>query len=387
MLQRKRKRIIITGGNGFVGRNLSSFLIKEGHDVFSVERNPPDTKTKGGVRILKGDILDKEFLYESFSLMNPDIVFHFAAQSSVSLSFRNPTQSMETNIIGTSCVVETMRNTIPDCRLVFSSSAEVYGNLQNTSFDFSTPDGNLHYLMENEPIFPSTSPYSISKISGEYLMQCYGKTFGMDIITVRSFNIEGPGRGDNFATSIICQQAANLIKSGKKEYYIGNIAVFRDFTHVKDAVQAYYLLASKGESGETYNLGSMKITSLASFLLYATEAAGIHIEEIVFGNGKRINQPLNTQQFRNISEITSLDICLLSNPTLVYPEHGPIILRTVRHGDIIIHIEPDRFRPAENMIMVADNHKIFDLGFQSTFSVRDIASEHVSQYVIQEDQS
>ena len=218
-------------------------------------------------------------------------------------------------------------------------------------------------------------------------MQCYGKTFGMDIITVRSFNIEGPGRGDNFATSIICQQAANLIKSGKKEYHIGNIAVFRDFTHIKDAVQAYCLLAVKGESGETYNLGSMKIVSLASFLLYATEAAGIHIEEIVFGNGKRINQPLNTQRYRNISEITSLDICLLSNPTLVYPEYGPIILRTVTHGDIIIHIEPDRFRPAENMIMVADNHKISDLGFQSTFSVRDIASEHVSQYVIQEDQS
>lgn len=373
------RRILITGGNGFIGKNLSHFLEDNGDEVFIVIRNHPNTDLSGEIHCLVGDILDQRFLQEAFLYACPDIVFHFASQSRVGISFSEPISSLETNILGTVQVLEAVRTTAPKCRLVFSSSSEVYGALKKP--DNLNDNRLFSYLIEDERVYPSTSPYSISKICGEYLMDCYAQSYGLDMVIVRSFNIEGAGRGDSFATSTICRQAASLKNDLDKGYHIGNLAVFRDFTHVQDAIRAYMTIAEKGTSGDVYNLGSHKITSLASFLLYATEAAGFQVHEVIFGNGICIVNPLIVQNHMNISDITSLDVHLLQDPKLVSPEHGDIVLRT-NHGDIIIHIDPERFRPAENMIMVSDNQKVSNLGYHPTISVRDIAFEHVSHYTI-----
>lgn len=376
-------RILITGGNGFIGRNLSSFLADNGDEVFILIRNHPPPNFSHKIQFFVGDILNQRYLQEALLHARPNFLFHFAAQSRVGLSFSDPVSSLETNILGTVQVLEAIQTTTPGCRVVFSSSSEVYGSLVQNGNDPFLKTGSLHYLVEEERVYPSTSPYSISKICGEYLMDCYARSYDLDMVIIRSFNIEGAGRGDTFATSTICRQAADLKKDSSKGYHIGNLAVFRDFTHVIDAVRGYKMIADKGRSGEVYNLGSHHITSLASFLLYATEAAGFLVDEMEFGNGVRIVHPLKIQCLLNIPEITALDIRLLQDPSLVSPEHGDILLRTIR-GDILIHIDPERFRPAENMIMVSNNHKLSSLGYQTTVSPCEIASEQVSYYLNQE---
>ncbi|MGV8108462.1 GDP-mannose 4,6-dehydratase [Methanospirillum sp.] len=375
-----KKRIIITGGGGFVGRNLSILLSNEGYEVFSIMRGYPSHINADGSYIIIGDILNLQFLQDTISQINPQIIFHFAAQSLVGLSFTNPIPTLETNIIGTAHVLEVVKMAAPRCRIVFSSSSEVYGSQKELIFSHGN-DGLYHYyLKEEQTVFPSTSPYSISKVCGEYLIDCYSRSYFIDSVIVRSFNIEGSGRGDSFATSTICRQAAELKKNMEKGFHIGNLAVFRDFTHVQDAVRAYYLIATQGTTGSVYNLGSRKITSLASFLLYATEAAGFQVTEIEFGDKRIITHPLNIETLQDSSKITRLDAFLLQEPSMVSPEYGDIILRTV-NGEIIIHIDPERFRPAENMIMISNNQKLSDLGYSPSFSVYDIATEQVLYYV------
>jgi len=379
------KRVLITGYGGFIGQHLSGYLHKAGHTVYGVVRKKQQTLSDEDVTILEGNILIETDMHDIVQTTSPDIIYHFAAQSRVGQSFTHPGSSLETNILGTAYLLEAIRKNRPDCRVIFASSAEVYGNIIQQSMggisEWKTDDLSLS---EDLNPSPTTSPYSISKICGEYLLTCYHKSYGLDSVIVRSFNIEGPGRGDTFVTSTICKQAAELSINLKKGYTIGNLAIFRDFTHVSDAVRAYSLIGQQGVSGRVYNLGSKQMTSLASFLLYATESSGFPVDEIVFGDGTFVSEPLHmvTSGQYDVTAITALDACLLSHPDLVSPEKGVIILRT-RAGEIPVRIDPTRFRPAENPVMVADTRRIAELGYYPTFSVDQIAAEQVQYYLKQ----
>ncbi len=363
------RRVLITGYGGFVGPNLAKEFQKAGYDVFGLVRKK--STTDSDIIIIEGDINDETGLAVIIKEISPEIIIHLAALSRVGFSFEYPARVIETNVVGTVNLLECVRNICPECRIVFASSGEVYG--QKCGF-------NPKYISETELISPITSPYSISKVCGEHLMECYHRSYGIDVVIIRSFNIEGPGRGDNFATSTICRQAVD-IKCGKKNsYIIGNLAVFRDFTHIFDATRIYALIAEKGESGEIYNLGHMQLTSLASFLVYVTESAGNKVDSVIFGDGTVVSSPLSMVENCFVMPVTTLDACLLKKPDLVSYNTGNVILKTSK-GDIEVVIDLSRFRPAENPVMVADNTKLMALGFKFRYSVKDIADDQVKHYI------
>lgn len=381
MLGEMGKSVLITGANGFLGRNLSSHLVHEGYRVSGIVRKNADIDPHTPVRYFVGDLLCKEFLNNVILNVQPEIIFHFAALSRVGMSFALPGPVLETNIMSTIHLLEAARFHAPGCRIIFASSAEVYGHSISSYSEKAQDNLEIPFFLESQPTHPSTSPYSISKMCGEHLMECYHRSYGLDVIVVRSFNIEGVGRGDDFATATICRQAAILRQDPGIGYTIGNLAVFRDFTHISDALRAYTLVATNGVSGEVYNLGSMNLTSLASFLLYATESAGFIVHEIHFPCGVTISEPL-LDIFYGKSIIKLLDFHLLEKMDLVKPHPMNITLITDK-GIIPIRIDPARFRPFENAVLIADNTKMHRFGYAPAFSVQQIACEQVSHYLKQ----
>ena len=373
------KNVLITGVNGFLGRNLSSHLVQDGFSVFGIVRENSQIHPGNGVTYEVGDLLNSDSLGEIIRKTRPDIIFHFAALSRVGHSFANPAPFLEVNIIGTVNLLEAVRIHAPGCRIIFASSSEVYGH--TVPLSPGGEDRRIPVLIESQEIFPVNSPYSISKICGEYLMECYAHSYDLDTVIVRSFNIEGVGRGDDFATAWICRQAASLRENPQAGFFIGNMAVFRDFTHIADAVRAYATVASKGSSGSRYNLGSMEVTSLASFLLYATESAGFRVQEVRFPSGESVPDPLREVSYEGTGHrvITALDSLLIRRMELVNPESGNIMVITDT-ADIPITVEKERFRPTENPVMIADTTRMTGLGYTPRFSAKQIADELVQFY-------
>lgn len=374
------KKVLVTGVGGFVGRNLSTFLSKEGSEVFGLARGTSKHPDESYIKVIRGDILDCDTLHTVIETIKPDVIFHLAALSRVGQSYHFPEKTLKTNIFGTLSLLEAMRTHTPRCRIVFASSAEVYGSPEVRDAS-GIMNGHFHPFNEENIINPTTSPYSISKICGEYLMHCYAHAFGVDSVIVRSFNIEGPERGDDFATGIICKQVASLEDDFSPGITIGNLAIFRDFTHITDAVRAYDIVSRKGSSGKIYNIGSMKLSSLASFLLYALQARGITTRSIHFENDVCIPDPLVEVVPWNgsLGAMTVLDATLLRHPEYIHPD-SDISLETNK-GRIKVRIDKSRFRPAENPVMIADTRLITELGYTPEYSLEQLVHDQVQYYL------
>jgi len=119
-------------------------------------------------------------------------------------------------------------------------------------------------------------------------MRNYYHSYGIKTVVSRAFNHEGAGRGLMFVTSVITNQIMKLKFGEIAKISIGNINAFRDWSHVKDIVNGYILLAEKGGSGEVYNQGSMRTNSVLSYILLGLEEAGLNIEKIETINGEKV---------------------------------------------------------------------------------------------------
>lgn len=250
-------KALIIGVDGFVGRYLSEYLLKKGYEVFGTYLHDFDSDSISNQVILqKLDITDLEKTRERLSNMDPDYIFHLAAQSSAALSWKIPQKTMNVNINGTLNVLESVRGLGINTRILLIGSSEEYGFIEPNEVPVS----------ENQPLRPG-NPYAISKISQSMLGQLYSKAYKMEIIVVRAFNHIGPGQSDMFVVSEFAKRIA-MIENGTSEpiLKVGNIDAERDFTDVRDIVRAYELLAVLGTSGEIYNVGSGKSYKISDIL-------------------------------------------------------------------------------------------------------------------------
>ncbi len=237
-------KALIIGAAGFVGGYLIKELASAGWEVHV--SCLPSEKTEGECTVHTLDILDGDGVKAIFDEIQPDIVYHLAAQSSVALSWKKPQLTAEVNVIGTINVLEAARDAVKkDMRIVLIGSGEEYGYIRQDACPLS----------EDEVLRPGNI-YAATKACQGMLGEIYARAYKMDIVMVRAFNHSGPAQAEIFVISDFCKQAAEIEKGMREPVIsVGNLEAMRDFTDVRDVVRAYRLLGKKGRSGQVYNVG------------------------------------------------------------------------------------------------------------------------------------
>lgn len=252
MADLNKKRILVTGGAGFIGFHLCRRLSELTTDLTIYDNlssgKIDNVKEVPKAKFVKGDILD---LQKLCSMEKSDLIYHLAAQVVVPYSMENPVEDFETNARGTLNVLEKARKN--DAKLVFASSAAVYGN----------PD--IFPTAENYGFNPF-SCYGLSKVVGEEYCNMYASQYGLDITILRFANVYGPR-----CHGVINDFFDKIGKNPNKLEIIGTGLQSRDFVHVSDVVDALVLCGQKESTvGQTYNLGygeTTKIMDLAKMIL------------------------------------------------------------------------------------------------------------------------
>ena len=277
-------RAMITGITGMVGSHLADYLLAHtGWEIYGMcrWRSPQDNvrhllrraEKKDRLHFIYGDLKDSFSLQKALTEAKPDYVFHLAAQSYPRTSFDAPLDTLDTNILGTARLLEAIRACGLNPIIHVCSSSEVYGRVSADKLPINE-DCLIH----------GASPYAISKIGTDHLGRFYAEAYGMKIMTTRMFTHTGPRRGDVFVESSFAKQIA-LIETGLIEPVIkvGNLKSMRTWADVRDAVRAYYLLATVNPCpGEVYNIGgaySCTVGEMLQFLLSIAALPG-HVDII-----------------------------------------------------------------------------------------------------------
>lgn len=245
------KKILVTGGAGFIGGNFVHYMVNKYPNYMIVNLDaltyagnletcqPVEGKTN--YKFVKGDIADREFIFDLFEKEKFDIVVNFAAESHVDRSVTNPEIFITTNVLGTQVLMDASRAFGVD-RYHQVSTDEVYGDLP-----LDRPD---LFFTEETPLHTS-SPYSASKASADLLVFAYHRTFGLPITISRCSNNYGPY---HFPEKLIPLMISRALNDEMLPVY-GNGENVRDWLHVYDHCAAIDLILHKGRVGEVYNVG------------------------------------------------------------------------------------------------------------------------------------
>ncbi|MCD5535349.1 dTDP-glucose 4,6-dehydratase [Lactobacillus delbrueckii] len=244
-------KIIVTGGAGFIGSNFVFYMMKKHPDykIICLDKltyagnlsTLKDVMDKPNFRFVKLDICDREGVYKLFEEEHPDVVVNFAAESHVDRSIENPEIFLQTNIIGTSVLMDACRK-YGIKRYHQVSTDEVYGDLP-----LDRPDLFFH---EDTPLHTS-SPYSSSKASADLLVGAYGRTYGLPVTISRCSNNYGPYQFPEKLIPLMIQRALD----DKPLPVYGEGQNVRDWLYVEDHCKAIDLILEKGTVGEVYNIG------------------------------------------------------------------------------------------------------------------------------------
>ena len=263
-------KAFVTGLTGFVGPHLARMLVGKGCEVvglgFRNDNAGSVQSLPNGVSVVNTDIRDYAGLRQILEDARPDYVYHLAAISSVVTSFKDPRLTYEVNVGGTLNLFEALRELEIRPRIVHVSTAHVYRSIH-------TEEG----LDEDSPVHLLT-PYATSKFMCEALATQYVEAYGFQAMTVRPFNHVGPGQPTGFVCSDFARQIA-AIKLGQAEpvLHVGNLAPVRDFTDVRDTVEAYWIVATQGIPGEVYNVGSQRPISMQEIVSMLCNLAGVQV--------------------------------------------------------------------------------------------------------------
>ena len=260
---------LIIGGAGFVGAYLIKRLASEkGCNVTATKL--PYEALEADCNAVNLDILDPQQVCEVLSELRPDCIFHLAAQSSVKLSWERPQLTVDVNIKGAVNVLEAVRTLDYKPKVLLIGSGEEYGFVR----EGESP------VNEENPL-RAGNIYAVTKACQNMLGSVYARAYGLDVIMIRAFNHIGAGQLPTFVVSDFCKQAAEIEKGiAEPVIKVGNLSAKRDFSDVRDVVNAYVLLSKHGKSGETYNVGSGKAVEIKKILdiVVSKATADIRIE-------------------------------------------------------------------------------------------------------------
>jgi len=259
-------KVFVTGAAGFAGGHLVRELLENGHEVVTTDA------VGGGVchTPLPGyrqcDLRDRGALRELFRETGPDACVHLGAISFVPDGDTRPEDLLTINIAGAVNVAEAIRTERPECRLLFVSSAQVYGPVTGTR------TANVP-IRENAPPMP-LSMYSISKVAAENAVLAYGAAYGFEVLIARPANHTGPGQSPKFVAVSFAKQMIAAKRGEIAEMRVGNLESIRDFTDVRDVARAYRLIIERGHNGLAYNITTNVRVKIGELLAQLGEIVG-----------------------------------------------------------------------------------------------------------------
>jgi len=278
----KDKKILITGGAGFIGSSLAHALVSFGAKVTIIDAMLPlyggnmfnIEDIKDEIQFILGDIRDKELVRQVVA--GQDYIFNLAAQVSYIDSKNEPFVDLDINCLGHLIVLDAVKDVAPDARIIFSSSRMVYGKIQTTP------------VKEDHPTEP-LSLYGIHKLTGEKYYRYYHDTFGLNTFSVRIPNPYGPRQLMKHSKYSIVGWFLRQAMDGETITIFGDGNQERDYLYIDDIVNGLLLVVQKGRPGEVYNLGTDEKVTLV-------EMVDAILKEVGTGEKKHVPWPENYEK-------------------------------------------------------------------------------------------
>jgi GDPmannose 4,6-dehydratase len=285
------KSALITGVTGQDGSYLAELLLDKGYEVYGLVRriSTPNTARiehiTDKIHLLEGDLTDQSSLNIAIQTAQPDEVYNLAAQSFVATSWNQPVLTGDVTGLGTTRILEAIRQ--------FSSGAKMYQASSSEMFGKAKPPQN-----ENTPFQPR-SPYAIAKVYAFYTTINYRESYNMFCSNGILFNHESPRRGIEFVTRKISDGVARIYHGLSKELRLGNLEAKRDWGYAGDYVKAMYLMLQQKKSGD-YVIATGESHSVKEFVELAFEEAGLEWKKYVIQD-ERYMRPADVPELRGDS--------------------------------------------------------------------------------------
>ncbi|HVZ58509.1 MAG TPA: GDP-mannose 4,6-dehydratase [Patescibacteria group bacterium] len=257
------KKVLITGITGFAGQYLAEFLVKRDDtaEIHGTYHSEEGKKRLGELQekiiLHQCDLTQKNDIDAIIQQVQPQEIYHLAAQTSPGESIKDPAMTLTTNTLSELYLLEALKTQeLSQTRILVVSTSEIYGAVRPEDLPID----------EDTPLRPTT-PYAVSKITQDFLALQYFLSHKMQIIRVRPFNHTGPRQQPKFVLPMFAKQIAEIDKGIKEPVMkVGNLKARKDFTDVRDVVRAYFFLMEKGLPGEVYNIGSGKSVEIQEML-------------------------------------------------------------------------------------------------------------------------
>jgi GDP-4-dehydro-6-deoxy-D-mannose reductase len=266
----KSTRVLVTGAAGFVASHLGEICAAR-DDLELVGMQRPTSVTRalpaGFSSGVEADLLDQEGLKDAVAEARPEAIIHLAGQSSVHESYRNPGGTLLANVLGTQHLLFAAEKAQVR-RVLVVGSADEYGDVN----PINVP------LREDRPLAP-LSPYAVSRVAQGALCSEFARRKTVDIVRTRTFPHTGKRRGAVFAESSFARQIAEIeLERAAPVIQVGNLDAIRDFSDVREVIEAYLLLLARGESGAVYNVCSGKGVAMREILSALVALSSVKVE-------------------------------------------------------------------------------------------------------------
>jgi len=302
----RNKIALITGANGFIGSHIVRFLQAKGWNVIGgyAALSSSAVLRLPSVRFVQCDLRRRHLVEQLLKEHEPTHIFHLGAQSLSAQSWKDPVSTFESNIMGSLNLFEAVRHMERPPVVVSACSSAEYGHVRPSDVP----------VAEEYSLRP-LHPYGISKVCLDLLAQAYFLTYKIPTVTLRLFNTTGPGKTNDAASDFVRQLVR--VKKGRQPPVIevGDLKPRRAFLDVNDAVRGFYLAATKGKPGETYNLCAARTHQVSQLLRMAVRLAGVKVtirpaahlmrsseEKIIFGSTKKLRRETGWKPLRSLEQ-------------------------------------------------------------------------------------
>lgn len=286
-------KILVLGATGFVGSYIMERALADGHEVLGTHYHATiDTRDWGSYqdRLMRCDIRYREQVDQAIQRSQPDVIYLLAAQSYPALSWTSPIETLETNVIGTANVYESIRASGLDPTVVVACSSAQYGDVAAADIP----------VRESHPMRP-LHPYGVSKVATEMLAQQYWSNNRIRSVCARMFNTTGPRKTGDVCADFTRRIARIEAGQSGPVLKVGNLETHRALTDVRDLVRALELLAQSGVPGEVYNISGAKTYQMKEIVALVCKHARVPVrvevdpallrpsdELVIFGDSSRL---------------------------------------------------------------------------------------------------